>query len=59
MSEDTISRSLALKLFENAKKAAEKAYSGERLKGVISGINICAGLVSEMESVYKEGEGSV
>ncbi len=53
MNEDLISRRKALSLLDHAKKAAERGYKGDRLKGVLAGINICVGLIGEMEC---EGE---
>jgi len=57
MNEELISKERALRLLASAKKNAEKAYKGDRLKGVLSGLNIAYSLVEGMEPP-EEAEGN-
>lgn len=50
MNEELISKEQALRLLASAKKNAEKAYKGDRLKGVLSGLNIAYSLIERMET---------
>lgn len=56
MNEELIRKAEALDLIAKAKKNAEKAYRGDRLKGVLSGLNIAYSLVERMEAANEEAE---
>ena len=50
MNEELISKEQALRLLASAKKNAEKAYKGDRHKGVLSGLNIANSLIERIET---------
>lgn len=53
---ELIDRERALGLLASARKAAERGYKGERLKGVLSGLSIAENLIREMEAEDKADE---
>ena len=57
MDNEKIYRDKALSLLAAAKKAAERNYKGERLKGILSGLRIAEGLIREMELAEEEDDG--
>ena len=56
MNEELVSREQALLLINQARKNAERAYKGERLKGVLSGLSIAYSLIERMEAENEEAE---
>ncbi|MBQ9687023.1 MAG: hypothetical protein IJV41_10840 [Oscillospiraceae bacterium] len=56
MNEELIRKDAALRLLASAKKTAERAYKGDRLKGVLSGLNIAEGLIRDMTPVNEEAK---
>lgn len=56
MNEELVSREQALLLISQARKRAERAYKGDRLKGVLSGLNIAYSLIERMEAASEEAE---